>query len=91
MNLNFIDRNFPALFCSLIMFPLPIALIIGACSSAPTQEEQAAINEGYAERLLESTVILTPKPGVECVVVRGWSNANPRMMSCYALMPPVQR
>ena len=90
MNLELIDRKFPLVFAGFLVSAFTIPFIAAGCTPEPTQAEQTVMNEGYAERLLESIVIVTPRPGVECVVARGAGPSNPRMMSCYTT-GPVQR
>ena len=83
--MQFFDRHFPAFFCALIMFPLPVALLIGACSGEATPDEKAALDKGYADNVKEEIVTLSPRPGVECYVLRGHGSVTPRVMSCVAL------
>ena len=82
---NFIDRNF-TLIVGLVLFSLPIGgTILAACSVPNTPEEKAEAASDYAAELKEDLTILAPRPGVECYVVRGFSAANPRLMSCVVL------
>lgn len=83
--LAFIDRHLPLVF-GLILFSLPVgAICIAACSMPNTPEEKAEAASDYAAGLKEDLTILIPRPGVECYVVRGFSAANPRLMSCVVL------
>jgi len=79
---DLIDRHF-FLILGLGLLSLPIGgTILAACSMPNTPEEKAEAASDYAAGLKEDMTILTPRPGVECYVVRGFSAANPRLMSC---------
>jgi hypothetical protein len=79
------DRNFPLVFMgSLIGMPL-VATLITACSEPSTPEEKAVSDERHAAWIKEDMVTLSPRPGVECYVVRGSSSSSPRTMSCVTL------
>jgi hypothetical protein len=83
--LKFIDRHFP-LVVGMALLSLPIVgTILAACSVPNTPEEKAEAASNYAADLKEDLTVLTPRPGVECYVVRGFSAANPRLMSCVVL------
>jgi len=80
--LKFIDRHFP-LVVGAALLTLPLGgTILASCSMPNTPEEKAEAASDYAAGLKEDMTILTPRPGVECYVVRGFSAANPRLMSC---------
>jgi hypothetical protein len=82
---DLIDRHFFLIF-GLGLLSLPIGgTILAACSMPNTPEEKAEVASDYAAGLKENLAILTPRPGVECYVVRGFSAANPRLMSCVVL------
>ena len=83
--LAFIDRHFiPVVAVALLTLPLG-GTILAACSMPNTPEEKAEAASNYAADLKEDLTVLTPRPGVECYVVRGFSAANPRLMSCVVL------
>ena len=83
--LAFIDRHFiPVVGVALLTLPLG-GTILAACSMPNTPEEKAEAASNYAADLKEDLTVLTPRPGVECYVVRGFSAANPRLMSCVVL------
>jgi hypothetical protein len=83
--LAFIDRHF-VLVIGTVLLSLPIVgTILAACSVPNTPEEKAEASSDYAAGIKEDLAILTPRPGVECYVVRGFSAANPRLMSCVVL------
>ena len=83
--LAFIDRHFiPVVAVALLTLPLG-GTILAACSIPNTPEEKAEAASNYAADLKEDLTVLTPRPGVECYVVRGFSAANPRLMSCVVI------
>lgn len=83
--LAFIDRHFiPVVAVALLTLPLG-GTILAACSMPNTPEEKAEAASNYAADLKEDLTVLTPRPGVECYVVRGFSAANPRLMSCVVI------
>jgi hypothetical protein len=86
MRKSFLDEHaFPLVVIGiLIAMPLAATLFV-ACSQPSTPEERAEASSDYAAGLKENLAILTPRPGVECYVVRGFSAANPRLMSCVVL------
>jgi len=82
---NFIDRHFFLIF-GLGLLSLPIGgTILAACSMPNTPEEKAEAASDYAAELKEDLTILTPRPGVECYILRGYGAAAPRGMSCVVL------
>jgi len=83
------DRNFP-LHAMAIVIGLPaIIMTIAACTQPNTPEEHAEATQRYVENIVHSSVRFTPRDGVECIVVRGTGETNPRMMSCYQIPGPV--
>ena len=56
-----------------------------ACSGPDTPEEKAVYNETYSERAKEDMVVVSPRPGVECYILRGRHSVEPRVMSCVNL------
>jgi hypothetical protein len=68
----------------LIAMPLSAALLT-SCSK--TSEEKTASDARYVETAKEDMVILTPRPGVECYVLRGYGAGTPRTMSCVGTIP----
>ena len=84
---NFIDRHF-SLIVGLFFFSLPIGgTILAACSVPNTPEEKAAEVNLYTEQVKGELASFSPRPGVECYVLRGYSAANPRVMSCIGGVP----
>mgnify|MGYP003348791379 CR=1 FL=1 len=81
--LKFIDRHYP-LFFGLILFALPVvAVSMSACSKTP--EEKAAADARTLKWVKDELVTFSPRPGVECYVIRGSSSSSPRVMSCVVL------
>jgi hypothetical protein len=66
----------------LIAMPLAAALLT-SCSKTP--EEKTASDTRYIETATQDMVVLTPRPGVECYVLRGYGSGTPRVMSCVTL------
>ena len=86
MRKSFLDEHaFPLVVIGILIFMPLTATIFVACSVPSTPEEKAEASSDYVTGLKEDLAILTPRPGVECYVVRGFSDANPRLMSCVVL------
>jgi len=84
---NFIDRNF-SLIVGLILFSLPIGgTILAACSVPNTPEEKAEEVNLYTEQVKGELSSFSPRPGVECFVLRGRHSVEPRVMSCIGGVP----
>ena len=80
--MDFIERNaIGILIGAMILFVL--LLILGVAVATP----RADLDEEMINDLHDNMVMLTPREGVECYVVRGRSAENPRMMSCVAIAP----
>jgi len=45
-----------------------------ACNPKTPEEQQASLED--------SIITVSPKPGVECYILPGYSSTNPRTMSC---------
>ena len=85
MNRSFLDdRNFPLFFTGIII-GIPLLATLAVSCTKPSPDEKAEVDSGYAANLKEETVTFSPRPGVECYVIRGYSNTNPRVMSCVVL------
>ena len=67
-----------------IAIPL-VGTLISACTTSDTERLEAATTSAQ-----ENLVTITPRPGVECYVVPGFSTLNPRVMSCVVLPAGVQ-
>ena len=86
MRASFLDDRIFPLHVMGILIALPaFALIFGACSQPSTPEEKAERSERFAEHIKEEMVTITPRPGVECYVIRGYSSSAPRAISCITL------
>ena len=79
--MNFLDRHFLLVFACSIVAPITVGLILNACSTGDKAEADAT----YSNEVSEDIVTVSPRPGVECYVLRGWSSTNPRSMSCVTL------
>jgi hypothetical protein len=91
MRKSFLDEHaFPLVVIGILIFMPLTATIFVACSVPSTPEEKAEASSDYVTGLKEDLAILTPRPGVECYVVRGFSDANPRLMSCVVLHTEVK-
>jgi hypothetical protein len=78
------DRNFPLVFMGILLGMPLTAVLLTACTK-PTPEEQAQANMTYGDKILEEIIIVSPRPGVECYVLRGHGEAAPRTLSCVVL------
>jgi hypothetical protein len=79
------DRHFPIVFAGILIgMPLSAALFI-ACSEPSTPEEKIAYDEKYADHAREDLMTISPRPGVECYILRGNRQTEPRTMSCVVL------
>jgi hypothetical protein len=79
---NFIDRNLSLIFGA-ILFALPVgAICMAACSGPSSPEEKVVYDASYTDRAKEDMVVLSPRPGVECYILRGRHSVEPRSMSC---------
>ena len=68
----------------MICVPL-VGALFTACVHPSTPEEKAEMNSQYAENIKDEIVTLSPRPGVECYVLRGASTMNTRTMSCVVI------
>ncbi len=59
-----------------------ILLALFACGAGATAEE---INEGHLEDIVRDVTIYRPRENVECYVLRAYTQANPRSISCVVL------
>jgi len=86
MHSSFLDD--PNFFRNAAIIILSLAtggVFFAACSGPDTPEEKAAYDESYSERAKEDMVVVSPRPGVECYILRGRHNTEPRVMSCVTL------
>ena len=84
--MDFIERNAVGILIgAMILFVL--LLILGAAVATP----RADLDRAMVDDLRDNMVVLAPRPGVECYVIRGRSADNPRSMSCVAIAPVQQQ
>jgi len=81
---SFINRdNIFNIFCvSLLTAPLIVGAI-SACAMPGAKE----MNEIRAEGIKDDMTTVSPRPGVECYILRAHSSAEPRTMSCVGTIP----
>jgi hypothetical protein len=71
---------------SIFLFAMPVlGVIFAACSQPNTPEEKTTVDTRFIEQAKEDLLVLTPRPGVECYVLRGYGSGTPRTMSCVTL------
>jgi hypothetical protein len=86
MNSSFLDDpNFILKACGFFFALAVSGLIAGACSQPSTPEEKVVYDASYTDRAKEDMVVLSPRPGVECYILRGRHSVEPRVMSCVVL------
>lgn len=85
---SFLDHDNAFTFIGMGLLGIPlIAGIIGACVTPNTPEEKAEDEARYTESIKEDLVVFSPRAGVECYVLRGHTDASPRVMSCVGTIP----
>jgi len=71
---------------SIFLVAIPVlGVIFAACSQPSTPEEKTTVDTHFIEQMKEDLLVLTPRPGVECYVLRGYGSGTPRTMSCVTL------
>ncbi len=88
MRTSFLDD--PNFFRNLSIFLLAIpvlGVLFAACSQPSTPEEKAEFDAGYGTQVKEDLVVMSPRPGVECYILRGYGSGSPRTMSCVGAIP----
>jgi hypothetical protein len=86
MRKSFLDEHaFPLVVISILIFMPLSATIFVACSQPSTPEEKIAFTEQYAEWTKEDLLTISPRTGVECYVLRGNRQTEPRTMSCVVI------
>ena len=86
MRTSFLDD--PNFFRNVSIFLLAIpvlGVIFAACSQPSTPEEKTTVDTRFIEQTKEDLLVLTPRPGVECYILRGYGSGTPRTMSCVTL------
>jgi hypothetical protein len=73
---------------SIFLVAIPVlGVIFAACSQPNTPEEKATSDVGYGSQVKEDLVVISPRPGVECYILRGYGSGTPRVMSCVGTVP----
>jgi hypothetical protein len=81
------DRNFFLQMVTIIIAVPVFGILISSCGGPETPEEKVEVDMQYAEKIKSEIVVFSPRPGVECYVLRGYSSTNPRLMSCVGTVP----
>ncbi len=88
MRKSFLDNPDIVYIFAAYLIAMPLAAtLLTACAQPDTPEAKTAADNRYAEQLKEDLTVVSPRPGVECYVLRGYSAANPRIMSCIGGVP----
>ena len=64
-----------------------ILLALFACGPAPSREE---IDKRYLDTIVQDVSIYHPRENVECYVLRGFIQSNPRSIACVVLPQTVK-
>lgn len=64
-----------------------ILLALFACGPAPTREE---MDKRYLDIIVQDVTIYHPRENVECYVLRGYNQTNPRSIACVVLPQTVK-
>ena len=82
--MDFYADNFIPIFGGFFLTLPVVAVSLQACDNM-TPEERAESNAQYVDSLKVEMTSFSPRDGVECYVLRGYSSTNPRTMSCVVL------
>jgi len=87
MRKSFLDNpNIVYIFGAyLIAMPLAAALLSSCVKATP--EEKVEAQERVVSWLKDDLVVLTPRPGVECYVLRSHRSDVPNALSCIGTVP----
>jgi hypothetical protein len=66
---------------------MAILIALFACGPAPTREE---IDKRYLDVIIQDVTIYHPRENVECYVLRGYNQTNPRSIACVVLPQTVK-
>ena len=80
--MNVIDKNFPLFFTGFLVSAMAFSLLAAGCVPEPTPETQARALE---EAVNEDMVVIKPRPGVECYILRSRRTDVPHAMSCVTI------
>ncbi len=84
MTRSFLDHENAFYIIATILIALPLgAGGIIAC----TTPNEGEMDRRYAEHARESLVVISPRSGVECYILRGSGSGTPRAMSCVGTIP----
>jgi len=73
---------------SIFLLAMPVlGILFAACSQPNTPAEKATSDAGYGAQVKEDLVVISPRPGVECYILRGYGSGTPRVMSCVGTVP----
>ena len=64
---------------------LPLGALISACTTSDAERREQTTSTA-----VEELITITPRAGVECYIIPGFSSLNPRVMSCVVLPAGVQ-
>jgi hypothetical protein len=73
-------------FYIIVTIILAIPLVAGGIVACTTPSE-GEMDKRYAEHAKENLVVVSPRPGVECYILRGSGSGAPRAMSCVGTIP----
>ena len=86
MRKSFLDNPDIVYIFAAYLIAMPLAAtLLTACSKPDTPEEKVVSDERHAAWLKEDMVTLSPRPGVECYILRGHGSGTPRVMSCVVI------
>jgi hypothetical protein len=83
--MNVIDKNFPLFFTGFLVSAMAIPLLAAGCVPEPTPETQARALEEAVKSINEDMVVIKPRPGVECYILRSRRTDVPHAMSCVTI------
>lgn len=66
---------------------MAILLALFACGPAPTREE---MDKRYLDIIVQDVTTYHPRENVECYVLRGYNQTNPRSIACVVLPQTVK-
>jgi hypothetical protein len=73
---------------SIFLLAMPVlGILFAACSQPSTPEEKVAAQEQTVKWLKDDLVVLVPRPGVECYVLRSHRADVGPTMSCIGNVP----
>lgn len=86
MRKSFLDNPDIVYIFAAYLIAMPLAAtLLTACAEPDTPEEKVVSDERHAAWIKEDMVTLSPRPGVECYILRGHGSGTPRVMSCVVI------